>query len=196
MTEIETIKLLYTEPTYDHKWVGSDPSKAFLACLGSGPWKLPRRKKVQEKAIKWLGNRDLLDIYYSEYERIFPFDWQMRMLSKRVWCAFLNQSFEDYCNTWMERDHITTKGRIQGFFLSCGSLKGTKVLWLFIRDFFQLPAFPIDRHIKRILLENNLPCDPWKMIELCQEAGIDPNKFNRSLFPGENPDYSNGYNFE
>lgn len=57
-----------SEPTYDHTWMGSEPNKAFLICLGAGPWKIERRKKVQTRAIQWLNNRDLGNILPSQFE--------------------------------------------------------------------------------------------------------------------------------
>jgi endonuclease III len=60
--------------------------------------------------------------------------------------------------------------------------KGTKVLWLFARDFLQVPAFPIDRHVKRILAQYALPADSWKMTLICEQAEINTNQLARAFF--------------
>lgn len=207
----DKIKILYensSEPIYDHSWIGSDPSKAFLLCISSAPWKMSRRKrsrrrKIQEEAIKWLGNRDLIDMRYP-HRQLFPFKWQNYMLFCVI--SSLNQkygiTFKDVCNRWMSNiegvyrytrkpDQPIWIKNIEDFFYICGrSPNGTKVLWMFVRDFLQLPAFPIDRHIHRTLYGYGLPCDSWKMVKLCREVNIDPNELNRRLFPGRNPDWN------
>jgi len=199
---LDKIRSLYEnlELTYDHSWVGSDPSKAFLICVASGPWKISRRKRVQEKAIEWLDNRDLIDTRYPRTQ-LFPFKWQNDMLFNLI--TSLNHKycikFEDLCNRWKTNIIGCCKytgkpmwmRNIEDFFHMCGKgPSGTKVLWMFVRDLLQLPAFPIDRHVRRKLDEEGLPCDSWKMIKLCQEAKINPNELNRRLFYSRNLDWS------
>lgn len=80
---------------------------------------------------------------------------------------------------------------IEEFFSMCGKkVDGTKVLWLFVRDFLKLPAFPIDRWVKRNLQSLGLPLGSWTMIKICQDLEIDPNKINRLFFHGTNPDWN------
>lgn len=99
--------------------------------------------------------------------------------------------FKTLCDIWLEKGKYSWIVHIEEFFNLCGAnSKGTKVLWLFIRDFLKLPAFPIDRHVRRKLKEYKLPIDPIYIIGLCQKAGIDSNALNRSLFLGKNPDFS------
>jgi len=189
-----------SESTYDHTWVGSDPSKAFLICVASGPWKISRRKQVQEEALRWLGNEDLCNKIYPR-RQLFPFKWQNDMLFSLITSLNLKYGikFEDLCNKWktniIEYCKYTDKPiwmrNIEDFFHMCGKgPDGTKVLWMFVRDFLQLPAFPIDQHISKKLNEYVLPCNPWQMIRLCQKAIINPNELNRRLFSGRNPDWS------
>jgi hypothetical protein len=70
--------------------------------------------------------------------------------------------------------------------------EGKKCLWLFARDYLQLPAFPIDRHVERFVKEVGLKRDEWYIIKLCRMAGLDPSKINRSLFlaKAENQSFS------
>ncbi len=185
--------LIGLEPTYDSSWVGSNPSKAFLICLGAGPWKVERRKKVQEQAIRWLDDRDLGNILPSQFQNIYPLEWQNTMLLNMI--NSLNRvhtSFSLQCDIWNTKRKDSWIVPILEFFNMCGvNNKGTKVLWLFVRDFLKLPAFPIDRHVRRKLREYKLPYnDPLYIIDLCQKVGIDPNKLNRALFTGKNSDFS------
>jgi hypothetical protein len=102
--------------------------------------------------------------------------------------TFLNQcsKWEKNRNNW----NNNWKENINEFFDMCGTTNGTKVLWLFVRDYLQFPAFPIDRWIKKFLKKYNLPQDSWYMINICLEAGINPSHLNRSLFYGKNPNFS------
>lgn len=196
-SHIDIIKSLpKLELTYDHTWVGSNPNRAFLICVGSGPWKIDRRRIVQEKALDWLDNKDLRDIkykYLSDFN-IYPLNWQNYMLYSMVRSlkskdiTFLNQcsKWEKNRNNW----NNNWKENINEFFDMCGTTNGTKVLWLFVRDYLQFPAFPIDRWIKKFLKKYNLPQDSWYMINICLEAGINPSHLNRSLFYGKNPNFS------
>jgi len=191
--DIEKIKKMYSsEPTYDHTWVGSESNKAFLICIGAGPWKVERRKKVQTRAIQWLNNRDLGNILPSQFENIYPLKWENDMLFNMITSLNKKQiEFKTLCDIWLEKGKYSWTTPIVEFFNLCGANpKGTKVLWLFIRDYLKLPAFPIDRHVRRKLKEYKLPIDPIYIIGLCQKAGIDPNALNRSLFLGKNPDFS------
>lgn len=197
MTHLETIKLLSKlEPTYDHTWVGSNPSRAFLICVGAGPWKVNRRQVVQGKALEWLGDRDLGNIHYGHFDyNVYPFKWQNNMLfnmliSLRSRCT----KFTHICNEWKDNKNHW-KEITKEFFNMCGTTEnGTKVLWLFVRDYLQFPAFPIDRWIKRALETHKLPQNSWQMVDLCIEAGVDPNRLNRALFSGSNPDFQEDWN--
>jgi len=74
---------------------------------------------------------------------------------------------------------------ISMLFSDCGvSPKGTKTLWLFVRDYLKLPAFPIDRWVQRNLKAIGLPTDSWKMVRLCEKAGVDCNRLARAFFQG------------
>jgi len=197
MTHIDIIKSLSNlEPTYDHTWVGSEPNRAFLICVGAGPWKVNRRRKVQQKALDWLGDRDLRDTncqHLVDFD-VYPFDWQNWMIYNMTYSLrSKNIKFSEQCSKWEKNRNSWNdkwKENIKEFFDMCGTTKnGTKVLWMFVRDYLQFPAFPIDRWIKRALEEHNLPQNSWYITEACIEAGVDPNRLNRALFSGKNPDF-------
>ena len=68
--------------------------------------------------------------------------------------------------------------------------KGTKVLWLFTRDYLNLPGSPIDRHVEDFLKKLDLPTDPWYIMDLCNSVGIDPSALNRSIFSEKSTNFS------
>jgi hypothetical protein len=194
---LDKIRQLSTEskPTYDGSWLGRDPSKAFLICLGAGPWKEQRRYEVQKYAIDWYWKfrrySDLSEINLHEFTGIYPFDWQ----DNHLWSVvdYLQRTdpttFSELCSRW--REPFSYDEALQHLFqVACVRPKGTKVLWMFARDFLKIPAFPIDRWVARKLTEYGLPKDPWVMTEACLMAGVSPNELNRSFFPAKNPDWS------
>jgi hypothetical protein len=196
---IETIKHLASthHPTYDGSWLGKDASKAFLICLGAGPWKEVRRYQVQKYALDWYdleGYKDLYDIgklhgATNIPANLYPFEWQNNHLTNTVrHLISLDKTFRSLCDLYHSYKWEVV---LNDLFATAGvKSKGTKVLWMFARDFLNVPAFPIDRWVSRKLKEHDLPNDSWKMTELCLEAGVNPNELNRALFPGKNPDWS------
>lgn len=175
-------------------WLPKDPNSAFLTCVGAGPWKAERRKKVQGKAIEWFHTR-WNDFYgvapgYVHKNPPFPLVWQNRMvydlaenLSKE------SRTFFGWCNIWKESKEW--ERCIKEFFEMCGqTYVGTKVLWLFTRDYLNLPGFPIDRHVEAFLRKLDLPINPWYITELCLNVGIDPSALNRSIFFEKSTNFS------
>lgn len=167
-------------------WLPKDPNSAFLACVGAGPWKAERRKKVQDAAIEWFHSRwnDFYGVVpgYLHREPPFPLTWQNNMVYD------LATSVRKSGRTWFGWCHVWKNSRewqrcTREFFEMCGHPnKGTKVLWLFTRDYLNLPGFPIDRHVEAYLKKLGLPTNPWYITELCLDVGIDPSALNRSIF--------------
>jgi len=187
-------KLDKVQVKYDGAWMGKNPNYAFLISLGAGPWKEKRRYNVQKHALDWYKNKNVSDIRNLKFlnnEKVFPFDWQNNFLINMTNSVKDNNDlFESLCLEWKIRSDW--KNSLEELFFRCGtSKKGSKVLWMFARDFLELPSFPIDRWVRRTLEENNLPVCPYEIIDLCQQANIDPNLLNRKLFQGVNPDWSN-----
>lgn len=175
-------------------WLPKDPNAALLACIGAGPWKAERRKKVQDEAIEWFRNRwnDLCAVTpgYIMQNNPYPLVWQNRMVYDLV--ANLRKSprtFYGWCNVW--KDSKQHERCIREFFEMCEHPnKGTKVLWLFTRDYLNLPGFPIDRHVETFLKKLDLPTDTWYIMDLCMSVGIDPSALNRSIFFEKSTNFS------
>ncbi len=191
------LKKLGSDKEHNWKWLPDNPNRAFLICLGAGPWKRPRRVAVQAAAVEWYEERwtDLNAIpRYGSWEP-FPLAWQNLYLRNMVMALNeIQTNFRFKCTQWSFHTKRWSE-QVLELFKMCGvGPEGRKCLWLFARDFLGLPSFPIDRHVERALDEVGLPKkDVWYIIKLCHKAGMDPSALNRSLFlaKSENYDWSN-----
>lgn len=178
-------------------WLPENPSAAFICCIGAGPWRYPRRRKIQHEALKQLDGRDLADLTGTELW--FPLDWQNEMLAalvssikrmgrERLYSIPSMVKFVDAMRK------ISPTNARRNFYSACGRPHGTKVLSLYLRDFIGVECFPIDRHVKRVLIEQRLPLNELALLELCHEADVDPIPIARMMISGKldggNPDWS------
>ena len=197
--QIETIRHMAAtiqQTAYDESWIGTgNPSLAFLICLAMGPWKEARRftiaKKVVAAALS-LGGELYFDLALAKPGMFpYPLEWQNKIVNHIVeelrsipdlrffhcmdrWWTMLSVETE-YDDCW---DSVALE-----FFDMCGvSKKGTKTLWLFLRDVLGIPAFPIDRRVRRVLRAHGLPADSWVITRLCEEAGVRTNDLARACF--------------
>jgi len=177
---IESLKRLVFEAGYTERtpWLDElTPSEALVACVGQGPWVWQRRGEVSKVGLKQLRER-----FHGKVEEAFEFDafplsWQNNMIrSAANWLQTRQASFR-YLHMLVR----TKQCSVRDLFSACGNSDGVKVLWLFVRDYTKLPAFPIDRHVRRVIQRYELPDDSWQMLRLCEEAGIDASALNRSL---------------
>lgn len=191
--KLNELKKLGSDETFNIDWMGYHPSRAFLIALGAGPWMIHRRQVVQREALEWFNGKyhDLIAIPRI-HQRVFPLDWQNKFLDnmvsslKTVHTSFALKAYEWKDTTKWER-------AVGQLFSMCGvGENGSKVLWMFARDFLKLPSFPIDRHVERALDEVGLPKSSWYIVELCKIAKVDPSDLNRRLFvaKAENEDWS------
>ncbi len=185
MNQIEKLQTIYNNllDKDEFTWLdGLNSSQAFLACIGAGPWKLARRQKIQEGALEILGQNDLLFVS-NEIINYFPLQWQKNIVQNLT--NNLKSTFNTFCNKLYSRKML---------YNACGvSSKGVKVLSLFCRDYLKFDAFPIDRHVKRLLKDNKLPTTEDEMIYLCSLSGLFPNKVATAFVKQggvQNPDLS------
>lgn len=196
-TAVATVKKLSRKaerlgPALVHPWLPADASAAFICCIGAGPWKYGRRRKVQLVALQKLAGRDLIEL--TGREKWFPLDWQNEMLNaltmtlKRHWIS-MGQAIS------VLRQWTPIEGARPNFYRMCGRPKGTKVLSLFLRDYVGVPSFPVDRHVKRALQALELPHIEERILDVCDEAEIDPVPVARLMIHGQldggNPDWTN-----
>ncbi|TPG59981.1 hypothetical protein [Ewingella americana] len=176
---LDIAKEMFSEAE-DFSWLDTKtPQNAFLCCVGSGPWKFTRRWNVINAALQW-GTEKVF--HESTFSEIYPLTWQNSMLSSAMAYCKANQiNFNEHFYRLKEIPPVDWKGAIQEVFNIAGCPQGSKVLWLFVRDYLKLPAFPIDRHVARRLVEFGLPQNEWMLIDICLVMGLDPRKVAKRL---------------
>lgn len=185
-TEITKLRSLFSSFTDKTKftWLnGRNASDAFVICIGAGPWKFKRRQTIQQLALEKLANKDLSELLSCNW---YPLDWQNKFVTNMVKHLKKNKvSMDKFCSNINSRFEI---------YKAVGQPKGTKVLSLFCRDALAIPSFPIDRHVKRLLIKHNLPADENNMLKLCEMANINPCEMAvacvRAASDMDNPDWS------
>lgn len=177
---------------YDTSWIGSNAHIAFLVALGEGPWDEKKRHSVQKKAIDWFFNKNVTDFRYIdlEYEEVYPLEWQNNFLFNMLYSLHeQGDLFEAICFHWKISNNW--KHSLEDLFYRCGASKNNaKSLWVFARDFLNIPAFAINKDIKKTLRINSLPLCPYSIIDLCEKANINPNNLNRKMYNKGNLDWS------
>jgi len=192
----QTLTKLANQPSNWKPWLPQNPNLAFMCCIGAGPWKFDRRQKIQRLGMTRLGPRDISDL--SGAIAWFPLDWQNEMVNSLN--QYLNRSRPPLTMYRLCRDVLTKidpaspiSARTH-FYRVCGRPHGTKVLSLFLRDHLEVPSFPIDRHVGRMLKELGLPTKEDALLDACQQNGVDPIRVARNLgttrLDGGNPDWS------
>lgn len=184
------IALSKTLDTTPFNWLqGRTFSEAFVICIGAGPWKFNRRKTIQEKALNKLNKRDLSRLRNVNW---YPLEWQNKFVNNVR--RSLTTSMEEFCCKLMCPKCVNPNEARQYLFNAAGCPKGSKVLSLFCRDALRIPAFPIDRHVKRYLIKHKLPTNENSMIKLCMDANLDPCHiavgFVRAASDMDNPNWS------
>lgn len=188
------LKLAYDGSKEVDDWLPADLSKAFMICVGAGPWKFNRRQKVQQDALDFLDGRDLSELAELEIT-CYPFVWQRKMVNTLArHLKSRQQSMTEFCEEIRRAALDNPYMALWTFYSSCGSAMGPKVLSLFCRDALKVPAFPIDRHVKRHLEKWNLPVNENALIRICQLADLSPREvatsFVRTGLDNGNPNWS------
>jgi len=176
---------LFEEVKHFHKmptWLPHDCNNAILACIGAGPWNQQRRNTTQESILLWFNKQNVSDIsLLTKIEKIYPLIWQNELLfnlNKNL--KSLNTTFRQRCYRYLNEKYFF-KDPVEDFFNLFGEVKEAHILWTFVRDYLNLPAFPINKLVKKELKANELPDDSLKIIEICLKTKIDPNFLSRCL---------------
>jgi len=192
---IKKIKILKKfnklEEKYNSSRIGGHAHTAFLVSLGTDQQEETKRFKIQNDALTWFYSHRVSDFrYIHEMGDVYPLIKQNNYLFNMLQSVHSEQDlFEALCIEW--KASPDWEYSLKDLFTKCGlTKKGATPLWVFARDYLNIPSFPIDKNIKKILEKNKLPTCPWKIIYLCQEANIDPNSLNRKLCNKSNFDWS------
>lgn len=143
------------------------PSVAFLLCVCSGPWVIQRRRQVQTKALAALGTSDLCALRIRK--SLFPLAWQCQILRRAkvlVQTEFPGASFDEVFAKAKSKRLAT----IDSLAAIASDNKIPKVLWMFVRDFWKEPCFPVDRHVRRWCIANDLPSTSEELTELFKQT--------------------------
>lgn len=152
-------------------WLPANYSRAFVICIGAGPWKFNRRLTVQQNAVAWLNNRELETI--AEPVSCYPLDWQNTTVSTLASnLRAMKTSMHDFCSKIIKESAIDSAKSRRDFYSACGNPKGFKVLSLFCRDALKIDSFPIDRHVQRRIDKFNLPNDENALVHLCNKSNL------------------------
>lgn len=177
----------------DNWLAGRNYSDAFVICVGAGPWRFKRRQNVQRIVLEKLGEQDLSEIKNCNW---YPFQWQNNFIEFMAdYLRLSHQTMHKFCEYLKEISNSVGSFPARQMLYDASSCpKGAKVLSLFCRDSLKIPSFPIDRHVKRFLLEHNLPTDEYKLVKLCEKVNVDPiiiaNGIVKTFGEVKNPDWS------
>lgn len=151
------------------------PSVAILQCIGSGPWAFDRRFATQTRALQALGCGDLTRLDSGVVAAVFPLDWQVKFTLAAI--TTLRE-----CNQTFDRRGARGVCLREDLEVIFGLQPLPKVLAMYVRDYLNMPAFPIDRHVHEWLCAHELPHSECAILDLCFEAGINANSLNRNIF--------------
>ncbi len=181
-------------------WLPSDPFAALLACIGAGPWRFERRRKVQLAAMDSYKNTYIRcgdALFCKEIPCTFPLAWQNNILFHVMeYCCDNKISFNEIVS------HIDDKPEYLANALGLDpNKKRKKVVSLFLRDFnpfkrkpLLLQSFPIDRHVARVLKLFNLPQNEGLILSYFDMVCLDPVPVARAVgttyLSGGNPDWT------
>jgi len=156
------------DPWREDPWLKSmTATQAFVVCVGAGPWKIGRRRKIQMEALNRIGPHDLFKPTLG-FLGSYPLTWQNSMVQHlHEYLQEQRKTMTDFCASLKDP---------KALYAAAGCPKGTKVLSLFVRDYLGLPAFPVDRHVRRVLKEFNLPCKEDELVALCDSMDYDASK--------------------
>jgi hypothetical protein len=170
-------------------------SQAFVACLGAGPWHLNRRRAIQTKALVVLLNtgKDLCALETNPHVlEIYPLSWQNKYLSQAINIGkkYLG-GFNVYCDILIHKFQPDDVRKVFYNEFGIQQDKHVKCISLFVRDKLKCPAFPMDRHVERILKQLQIQRNEDRVIKICKDFNINPNKWSSWLFrdKSENPSF-------
>lgn len=167
------------------------PSVAFVCCIGAGPWRIGRRMKVQQSFINALGEEDLRS--KSALRRLTK-------ASQLAWQATWFKRVNEVCNKYdMDFDSIFNQDFQKSLnahnFEAVMKLevdKSPKVVALFARDYLFIPCFPVDRHVRKWLIDRGLPHKASAVSALFKELKLNPSGYSRAIFNSKarNPEFT------
>lgn len=159
------------------------PSVAFACCIGAGPWKIGRRRSVQQSFIDMLRDDDISsNRALRKLETASQLSWQFSWFKRaNNICRKHHVLFDDV----FDASRLDRRLALDNFEAVFGADANNvpKVVALFARDYLFIPCFPVDRHVRRWLDERGLPRRPRDVVQLFTNIGIgNPSGYSRAIF--------------
>lgn len=140
---------------------------AFVLCVCSGPWRIERRRKVQEQALAVIGASDLTDVAMRKrLVKMLPLTWQKTLVKNFARYASKQGEEFDVLFSKSKRERMTTVATLQEI---TGKENLPKVVWMFVRDYWFVDCFPADRHVRRWCIEHELPMTSAGLVDMFNE---------------------------
>lgn len=157
------------------------PSVAFACCIGAGPWKIGRRRNVQQSFLEALAGDDLSSPKaLNRLVQKCQLGWQIQ------WFVRVNRALKKHGVMFDSAFNPAPKNpaTLNFAFSKCitSSPKMPKVIALFKRDFLFQPCFPIDRHVRAFLVDHQLPDDAVQIEQAFATLGLNPSGYSRAIF--------------
>ncbi len=190
--EIEDVRPV---PDSQATWLSRHrPSVAFACCIGAGPWRLPRRQRVQQSFIDAIGEHDLsAPTTLRRLRRASQLDWQAKWFERvNQVCRKRDVEFDALFDAPFKIDRSLKFHNFEAVF-GLEVTRAPKVVALFARDYLFLPCFPVDRHVRAWFEERGLPQRPHEIMDLFRGLGIsNPSGYSRAIFnaKAQNPQFA------
>jgi hypothetical protein len=170
-----------SDTTWSEKWIIS---------MSLGPWEEKQTQDVMGKVLDALNKRPLTKLHKNER---LPFpklqgDWQWE------WTIYLSEYLREI--DWSDSEFFTMLKNIDGGGLAaraalraiCEAWGTSKTIDYFIREALDLEIIPIDRHVKRMLVNFGLSnLKQEELIALCKAIGVKPQRLARALYKAYSP---------
>jgi hypothetical protein len=111
------------------------------------------------------------------YKGLTPYSW-LTTLSATL--REQDISFSDFLQENNNASGIEIRNEILG--LIGTDSREVKRISLFIRDFLEKDTFPLDSNVKTMLRNLGLPENEEQLVNLCNDAGIDPKRLERLFY--------------
>ena len=181
------------EPLKQHSllrgWLPDDFDQSFVICVGAGPWTINRRFEVQRQALEWLAGNDGSLAAVGERQlsiSCYPLQWQNTLVENMA--RYLHEGGWTMTTFGLALRGLASYDRwaeaLDLLHFAANHGRRTKVVSLYARDFLLIPAFPVDRHVRRILQANDLPTREGELVSLCMRHQLNPCSISRAFFYG------------
>lgn len=140
---------------------------------------------MQARALERLGSNDLTNLRVTS--SLFPLTWQLTMTRQMIrYCKARGIGFDELISRRGSRNRKESAQHVHAGILPAHKdptkTPRVKVIGMFVRDYLKLECFPVDRHVRRWLMDNNLPTREADVVELFREIKESSRAYARAVF--------------